>query len=249
MLSIIFFIIYRGHEIVQNDFSLSCIMQVGLIISFGSVIAFFGIPSPQQCMVQQAMYGLGFTLSVSCILVKAFCSFLAFMSYDPNRRHFLNRFNKPFVNIVLLTAAQGLIFLFWFIYDPPNVHKSPSETDSLKINHLCIQGNAFYGFASMHIYIAVLDLTCFILAFKGREENTEAIVFSVLFHLLAWLCVIPIFVTQKEQQAIIQLSAIIVSNYAVIFCHFTPKWYTIFSEYREKQKNASQVNLYLDGEL
>lgn len=118
------------------------------------------------------------------------------------------------------------------------------------MNYLCTQGITFFGFAIMHIYIAILAVTCFFLAFKGREKDTEAIVFSMLFHLFAWLCFIPIFVTQKEHyQAIILLSAIMVSNYGIIFFHFTPKWYTILSEYKEERKQASQVNLYFEGEL
>lgn len=205
-------------------------MQVGLIVSFGSVIAFLGNPSSHQCMVQQAMYGLGFTVSVSCILVNAFSSFLAFMSYDPNRQRYLSKLNKPFVNIALLTAVQGLICLFWFIFDPLKVDEAPSEIDPLTLNRLCTQGSRFFGFAIMQIYIAVLALTCFMLAFKGRKKETEPIVFSMLFHLFGWLCFIPIFITQKEQRAIIQLSAIMVSNYGIIFCHFIPKWYRIFSE-------------------
>lgn len=247
--SIIFFIVYRRHEIVQKNFSLLCIMQVGLLVSFGSVIAFLGNPSSHHCMVQQAMYGLGFTLSVSCILVKAFGSFLAFMSYDPNRQHYLSKFNKSFVNIGLLTGAQGLICLFWFKFDPLTVDESPSEKDPLTMNRLCTQGSMIVGFAMMHIYIAVLAVLCFVLAFKGRENETEPIVFSMLFHLFAWLCFIPLFITQKEQRPIIQLSAIMVSNYGVIFCHFTPKWYRILSENAEKQTESSQVDLYTQGEM
>lgn len=246
--SIIFFIIYRNHIIIQKDFSLLCIMQVGLIVSFGSVITFLGNPSIPQCMVQQAMYGLGFTLSVSCILVMAFSSFLAIMSYDPNRQLYLSKFNKSFINMALLTAIQGLICLFWFLFDPLEVDERPAENDPLTMNRLCTQGSRFVGFAIMHIYIAVLAVTCFLLAFKGRNSETEPIVFSMLFHLFAWLCFIPIFITQKEQRAIIQLSAIMVSNYGIIFCHFTPKWYRILSENTEKQKQSSLANLHPDGE-
>ncbi|XP_034169726.2 G-protein coupled receptor family C group 6 member A-like [Pangasianodon hypophthalmus] len=249
VVSIIFFIKCKDHEIVQNNLSLLCIMQVGLIVSFGSVIAFLGDPSSHQCMVQQAMYGLGFTLSVSCILVNAFSSFLAFMSYDPNRQLYLSKFNKPFVNIGILTVVQGLICLFWFIFDPLKVDELPSEKDPLTMNRLCTQGAKFIGFAMMHIYIAILAVLCFVLAFKGREKDTESIVFSMLFHLFAWLCFIPLFVTQNEQRPIIQLSAIMVSTYGVIFCHFTPKWYRILSDNAARQAKSPQEDPCAKEEL
>lgn len=56
--SIIFFTIYRGHAVVQNNFSLLCIMQVDLLISFGSVIAFFGNPSSHTVHVWSWTYSL-----------------------------------------------------------------------------------------------------------------------------------------------------------------------------------------------
>lgn len=245
--SIILFIIYRNHETVKINFILLCIMAVGLIVSFGSVIAFLGNPSSHQCMVQQAMYGLGFTLTVSCILVKAFGSFLVFMSYDPNRQLFLSKFNRAFVNIGLLTGVQVLICLFWFIFDPLKVDEY--ATDHITMIRLCTQGSTFVGFAMMHIYIAVLAILCFFLAFKVRTRETEPTVFSMLFHLFAWLCAIPLFVTLKEQRPTIQLSAIMVSNYGVMLCHFTPRWYRILSENTLKRTKSQQVSLCTKGEL
>ncbi|XP_058234683.1 G-protein coupled receptor family C group 6 member A-like [Hemibagrus wyckioides] len=226
--SIIFFIKHRKHRIVSEILILLCIMHVGLVVSFGSVIAFLGDPTPHQCMLQQAMYGLGFTLTVACILVKAFGSFIAFLSYDPNRQRYLSRFNRAFVNIAIITAVQGLICLFWFIFDPAFVNKKQSKYDSTVMDHMCAYGSNLAGFAVLHIYIAVLAVLCFVFAFKGRENENEPIVFSMLFHLFVWLCFIPFFFLMEEKRHIIQLSAIMVSNYGVMICHFSPKWYRIF---------------------
>uniref|UniRef100_A0A8C9SVR1 Olfactory receptor C family, b1 n=1 Tax=Scleropages formosus TaxID=113540 RepID=A0A8C9SVR1_SCLFO len=55
------------------------IMMAALVVSFGSVVLFMGKPSVHICRARQTMYGLGFTLCVSCILVKAFRTFLAFL--------------------------------------------------------------------------------------------------------------------------------------------------------------------------
>lgn len=205
-------------------------MNFGLVVSFVGVILFLGKPSPDRCMAQQAMYGLGFTLCVSCILTKAFRTFIAYVAYDPHTQHKLLKIDKPFVIIGLLTAIQGLVCIFWFVFDHPDVEEVESKTQQLTMNHLCTQGRSMVSFGVMHVYIAVLAVVCFLLAFKGRDDETEPIVFSMLIHLFAWLCFIPVFITQHELRPIIQISAIMVSNYGVIFCHFTPKWSKIIAE-------------------
>lgn len=238
--SFVFFILHRDNPIIKDTLIYSCIMNCGLIVSFGGVIIFLGRPCIHHCMAQQAMYGLGFTLCVSCILTKAFRTFIACVAYDPHTQHKLQKIDKPFVIIGLLTAIQGLICIFWFAFDQPGVEETESKTQQLTMNHLCTQGASMVSFGVMHVYIAVLAVVCFLLAFKGRDHETEPIVFSMLIHLFAWLCFIPVFITQHELRPIIQISAIMVSNYGVIFCHFTPKWFKIISEKLE-HKNALKV--------
>lgn len=215
-------------------------MNFGLIVSFGGVIIFLGKPCTVQCMAQQAMYGLGFTLCESCILTKAFRTFIAYVASDPHAQYKLEKIYKPFVIIGVLTAIQGLICIFWFVFDSPGFEEIKSKTLHLTMNRLCTQGASMVGFGFMHIYIAVLAVVCFLLAFKGRDDETDPIVFSMLIHLFAWLCFIPVFITQHELRPIIQISAIMVSNYGVMFCHFTPKWFKIISGKME-HKNALKV--------
>lgn len=235
-----FFILHRDKHIIKNTFIFSCVMKFSLIVSFAGVILFLGKPCPEYCMAQQAMYGLGFTLCVSCILTKAFRTFIAHVVYDPPTQHKLLKIDKPLVIVGLLTAIQGLICIFWFVFDHPGVEEMESKSQPLTMNRLCTQGAFMFCFGVMHVYMAVLAVVCFLLAFKGRDDETEPIVFSMLIHLFAWLCFIPVFITQHELRPIIQISAIMVSNYGVIFCHFTPKWFTIISEKME-HNNALKV--------
>ncbi|TSK58011.1 G-protein coupled receptor family C group 6 member A [Bagarius yarrelli] len=72
---------------------------------------------------------------------------------------------------------------------------------------------------------------------EGRARETEPIVFSMLFHLFAWLCFIPFFVTLEDRRPSFQLSAIMLSNYGVMLGHFSPKWFRIFSEINERNTN------------
>ncbi|XP_036418145.1 G-protein coupled receptor family C group 6 member A-like [Colossoma macropomum] len=228
--SFIFFILHREKPIIKDILVISCLMKFGLMVSFGGVILFLGSPNIHLCKAQQTMYGLGFTLCVSCILVKALHIFLELMSSNPTKQRKLRKFDKPFVIIGILTAIQALICIFWMKFYPVDVEEKQSKTQLLTMNRLCTQGS-LYGFGAMHVYIALLAVLSFGLAFKGRDnDKTDPIVFSMLIHLFAWLCFIPVFITQYESRPIVQISGIMVSNYGVIFCHFTPKWFKILSE-------------------
>uniref|UniRef100_A0A3B4C459 Olfactory receptor C family, b1 n=1 Tax=Pygocentrus nattereri TaxID=42514 RepID=A0A3B4C459_PYGNA len=229
MFSFIFYILHREKPIIKGILVISCLMKFGLMVSFGGVILFLGSPNIHVCRAQQTMYGLGFTLCVSCILVKALHIFLELMSSNPTKQRELRKFDKPFVIIGILTAIQALICIFWMVFDPVNIEEKQSKTQLLTLNRLCTQGS-MYGFGAMHVYIALLAVVCFGLAFKGRDDETDPIVFSMLIHLFAWLCFIPVFITQYESRPIVQISGIMVSNYGVIFCHFAPKWFKILSE-------------------
>uniref|UniRef100_A0A3B4DS00 Olfactory receptor C family, b1 n=1 Tax=Pygocentrus nattereri TaxID=42514 RepID=A0A3B4DS00_PYGNA len=233
--SFIFYILHREKPIIKGILVISCLMKFGLMVSFGGVILFLGSPNIHVCRAQQTMYGLGFTLCVSCILVKALHIFLELMSSNPAKQHKLKKFDKPFVIIGVLTAIQALICIFWMVFDPVNVEEKQSKT--LTMNRLCTQGS-MYGFGAMHVYIALLAVVCFGLAFKGRDDETDPIVFSMLIHLFAWLCFIPVFITQYDSRPIVQISGIMVSNYGVIFCHFTPKWFKILSAKSETLRST-----------
>uniref|UniRef100_A0A8C2F3N4 Olfactory receptor C family, b1 n=1 Tax=Cyprinus carpio TaxID=7962 RepID=A0A8C2F3N4_CYPCA len=235
--SLIIFYVHRNTIVIKKaENTMSCFMLLGLAVSFISVIMFISRPNPHLCRAQQAVYGLGFTLCVSCILVKAYRTFLAFMAFDPDRQHELKKLYKPLINLVLLTGGQGIILLFWLIFKSPRPDLKWPGTGMVKYV-VCDEGS-IVGFGVMHGYIALLAFICFFLAFKGRKvphdfNETGVIIFSMLIHLFVWLCFIPIYIDRNktEQRHIVQASAILASNYGILFCHFVPKCYIIFTMY------------------
>ncbi|RXN06140.1 G- coupled receptor family C group 6 member A-like protein [Labeo rohita] len=240
--SLIIFCVHRNTIVIKKaDNTMSCFMLLGLTVSFVSVIMFIGKPNWHLCRAQQAVYGLGFTLCVSCILVKAFRTFLAFMAFDPHNQHRLKKLYKPLINLVLLTGGQGIILLFWLVFKSPFPDLKWPRTGMLKYI-VCDEGT-IVGFAVMHGYIALLAFICFFLAFKGRKvpndfNDTGVIIFSMLIHLFVWLCFIPIYIdrNQTDQRHIVQASAILASNYGIIFCHFLPKCYIVLWELSENSR-------------
>ncbi|KPP59504.1 hypothetical protein Z043_122566, partial [Scleropages formosus] len=141
------------------------IMMAALVVSFGSVVLFMGKPCVHICRARQTMYGLGFTLCVSCILVKAFRTFLAFL-FNFNRQYKLKKLYKPFSIIVLFTTVQVLICTFWLVFDSPRVETITSN-QSMSIFFQCNEG---YGIIFCHF----LPKCYMILCKKKKDISPEA---------------------------------------------------------------------------
>lgn len=206
---------------------LSCVMMVGLTLSFGSVMCFLGKPNVHLCRARQLLYGMGFTLCVSCILVKAFRTFLAFLPFGQITERRLHKLYKPPAIVIVITAPQGMICLLWMIFDSPDTSSTP---DRMEFIMHCTEGDRYIGLGIMLSYIAFLAFVGFLLAFKGRKvpqeyNETGYIIFSMLMYMFIWVCFIPVYITNQKQGTVVQASAILVSNYGIIFCHFLPKCY------------------------
>lgn len=214
----------------RAEVRLSCVMMAGLAVSFTSVILFIGKPSVHICRARQLMYAMGFTLCVSCILVKAYRTFLAFLPFGQMTNRRLHKLYKPPLIVILITTLQGIICLLWLIFDAPRIDDTPPSQQSMKKIVQCSQGATYFGFGIMLSYIALLALFGFLLAFKGRKvpqefSETGYIIFSMLMYLFVWVCFIPVYITNREKGTAVQASAILVSSYGIIFCHFSPKCY------------------------
>lgn len=214
----------------RAEVRLSSVMMVGLTVSFASVICFMGKPTVYQCCAQQLMYAMGFTLCVSCILVKAFRIFLAFLPFGQMTNRRLHKLYKPPLLIVIMIALQVIICLLWMIFDAPFVEASPPSPQSMIKIIKCREGATYFGYGIMLGYIGLLAFIGFLLAFKGRKiphefSETGYIIFSMLIYLFVWVCFIPVYITNSEEGTLVQASAILVSTYGIIFCHFLPKCY------------------------
>ncbi|XP_034755787.1 G-protein coupled receptor family C group 6 member A [Etheostoma cragini] len=229
LVTFIIFLVYRDSPPMKRaEVRLSCVMMAGLSVSFASVICFMGKPNVHFCRARQVMYAMGFTLCVSCILVKAFRTFLAFLPFGQLTSRQLHKLYHPPAIVITVTTLQGIICLLWLIFDSPDV-KSPSQ-QSLIQQIQCHEGKTYIGFGIMLSYIALLALIGFLLAIKGRKvpqevSETGYIIFSMLMYLFVWVCFIPVYITNSQNGTAVQVSAILVSSYGIIFCHFLPKCY------------------------
>ncbi|KAI5618796.1 G-protein coupled receptor family C group 6 member A-like precursor [Silurus asotus] len=226
-INLIIYLVFRESPVIkQAGGYIYLLIMVGLALSYSSVIIFFGKPNDHMCRARQVLYGLGFTLTVSCILVKALRTFIAFL--PRYQQHNIKKYYKPTIIICCGIFFQVLICTFWLVFDSPTV-ETQTFNDSMEIIVQCIEGSGL-GFGFMLGYIALLALICFLLAFKGRKvpmrfNETGHIILSMLIYLFVWVCFTPIYVAKIVERYSIQASAILVSSYGIIFCHFAPKWY------------------------
>lgn len=238
----------------RAEVRLSCVMMVGLAVSFASVFCFMGKPTVYLCCARQLMYAIGFTLCVSCILVKAFRFFLAFLPFGQMTNRLLHKLYNPPVIVAIITALQLIICILWMIFDSPYVEGSPPSTQSMKKIIQCREGTTYIGYGMMLGYIGLLAFINFLLAFKGRKvpneiSETGYVIFSMLMYLFVWVCFIPVYITNYKIGTIVQASAILVSTYGVIFCHFLPKCYeTLWKLKSDTLETILERNLSLTSE-
>lgn len=216
-----------------------------LLGSFVSVIFFVGEPSNENCRVRQVLFGLSFTLCVSCILVKSLKILLAFQM-NLEVKELLDRLYKPYVIICICTGLQIIICTVWLtLYTPFKDDVVQAKAILLE----CKEGSSVM-FGVMLGYIALLALICFTFAFKGRKlpqkyNEAKFITFGMLIYLMAWVIFIPVHVTTSGKYVpAVEVVVILISNYGILSCHFLQKCYIIIYKKEHNTKDAFMKNVY-----
>ncbi|KAL0984940.1 hypothetical protein UPYG_G00150750 [Umbra pygmaea] len=224
---------------------LSQLILFSLVGSFVSSVFFIGHPSSLQCKVRQVLFGLSFTLCVSCILVKSLKILLAFQ-INPNMKDVLRRLYRPYIIISVCVALQVLTCTLWLSLQSPRDKTTILPTTILAE---CDEGS-YLAFGVMLGYIAILALVCFVCAFKGRKlpqkyNEAKFITFGMLLYLISWVIFVPIYVTTsgKYLQAV-EMVVILMSNYGILSCHFFPKCYIILLKKEHNTKSAFIKSVY-----
>lgn len=240
------FLRYRGSPVVKAAGGSLCqLILLSLSGSFASAVLFVGKPSAAQCKVRQVLYGLSFTMCVSCILVKSLKVLLAF-HMNLMLKKLLRRLYKPYAIVSMCVALQAVTCACWLIL------KSPKTTSIVFLRSVleeCDEGS-YVAFGVMLGYIALLALVCFVFAFQGRKlpqkyNEAKFITFGMLIYLIAWIIFIPTYVNTKGKYLpAVEMIVILISSYAVLSCHFFPKCYIIVFRKTQNTKDAFVRSIY-----
>ncbi|XP_067881784.1 G-protein coupled receptor family C group 6 member A [Heterodontus francisci] len=231
----------------SNGGNMSFIMLISLLFSFLSVGFFLGKPNDVTCKIRQCLFGISFTLSVSCALTKSLKILLAFNFNPANQKHLRNPYHSWLIT-VFCTGLQVIICTAWLVFNGPKVQKDVKRLPK-EILVECNEGSNV-AFAVMLGYIAFLALICFTFAFKGRklpESYNEAkfITFSMLIYFISWITFVPVYVTTHGMYLpAVEIVTILSSTYGILCCQFFPKCYIILFKKEYNTTTSFLKNLY-----
>ncbi|XP_037129838.1 G-protein coupled receptor family C group 6 member A [Syngnathus acus] len=224
---------------------LSQVILYSLVVSFISALLFVGQPVALQCKARQVLFGISFTVCVSCILVKSLKILLAFQ-LNTDMQGALRKVYHAYLIILACVAVQVIICICWLVLKSPYIEIIQEPQTLLED---CHEGS-YLAFGVMLGYIALLAFVCFVCAFVGRKlpqryNEAKFITFSMLLYLTSWLIFIPIYVTASGVYLpAVEMVVILISNYGIISCHFLPKCYIIIFRSNQNTSSAFREKLY-----
>ncbi|XP_067850832.1 vomeronasal type-2 receptor 1-like [Heptranchias perlo] len=230
---LVIFIMFMNTPIVRaNNYELSFLLLFSLTLCFLTSLTFIGKPSVEFCVIRHLGFGIGFSLSLSCILVKTIVVVLAFTVKMPNQ-NVLKRFRPKHHRMIV--AASMLIQIgicIGFMFSLPLSVKKNTMAVVGKIILECSKGsqNALFGVLG---YVGLLAVLCFIFAFLARKlpnnyNEAKFITFSLLIFFAVWISFIPAYFSSKGKYLVaIEIFAILSSSFGLLACIFFPKCYVV----------------------
>ncbi|XP_073507545.1 extracellular calcium-sensing receptor-like [Phyllobates terribilis] len=230
---LVLFIHYKMTPIVRaNNYSISCLLLLSITLCFLCSLTFIGYPQPEKCLLRQVVFGMAFSLCVSCVLAKTITVIIAFKATKPDSglRKWTGTKTSYFV-IGLGVLIQFCVCVIWLSLSPPFPdHDLTSQPGMITAN--CNEGSTT-AFWCMLGYLGLLATISFVLAFLARRlpdsfNEAKFITFSMMAFLSVWVSFIPAYLSaQGKYTSAMEIFAILSSSWALVICIFMPKCFII----------------------
>ncbi|KAM5237904.1 vomeronasal type-2 receptor 116-like [Ctenodactylus gundi] len=246
------FVRHRNTPMIKaNNRSLSYILLVSLAFCFLCSLLFIGRPNTATCVLQEATFGLVFTVAVSSVLAKTVTVILAFKVTTPGRRlRKLLESGAPNYIIPICSLIQLTLCGIWMGTSPPFID-TDAHSEHGHVIIVCNKGSltAFYCVLG---YLGSLALGSFTVAFLARNlpdtfNEAKFLTFSMVVFCSVWVTFLPVYhSTRGKAMVAMEVFSILASGAGLLGCIFVPKCYVIVLKPNENSLNRFRDKTYSD---